>query len=138
MVQRKRATPKATPRKRDRRPPIAIGHVEHRVTDVAAAADWYEALGVRGIVRRRDFAVLEVRGGTHMIIAKASKPVRRGTTAPLDFMVNDLDATHRACLKRGMNPTPIARGTIHDRFEVVDPSGYTLTILSSHASDLPV
>ena len=125
-------------KKKDLRQPIVIGHVQHRVADIAKAADWYESLGVSGIVRREDFAVLELRGGTQMLILKAAKRGKRGTAALFDFMVDDVGATCDACSKLGMKPTPIARGSIHDRFEVLDPSGYRLTILSSHASDLPV
>jgi len=122
----------------DARPPIAIGHVEHRVTDVGKAADWYESVGARCIVRQRNFAVLELRGGTHMMVGKSKEPIERGTPAPFDFIVDDVDVARKSCAKLGMKPTCMSRGSIHDWFEIVDPSGYKLTILSSHAGKRPV
>ena len=111
-------------KKEDLRPPVAIGHVEHRVTDVSKAADWYESLGARRIVRRRNFAVLELRGGTHMVVGKSKEPIKRGTPAPFDFIVDDVDATRKAWAKLGMKPTRMSRGSIHDWFEVAHPRRY--------------
>jgi hypothetical protein len=125
-------------RTRDPRPPVAIGHVEHRVADVAKEVDWLESLGVRRIFRQRNFAVLEVRGGTHIIVAGSKKNVAAGTPAPFDFIVDDVDSTRKECVRKGMKPGRMHRGSIHDWFEITDPSGYKLTILSSHASGRPV
>jgi catechol-2,3-dioxygenase len=122
----------------DPRPSVAIGHVEHHVADVAKAAAWYESLGVRRIFRRRNFAVMEVRGGTHIIIAAAKKKTADGEPAPFDFIVDDVDATRKECARKGMKPGRMHRGSIHDWFELSDPSGYTLTIVSTHASGRPV
>lgn len=125
-------------RKRDRRPPVAIGHVEHHVADVRKAVQWYQSLGVRLVFRQRDFAVMEVRGGTHLIFAGSKRKIRPRTEAPFDFVVDDVDAMREECAAKGMKPGPMKRGSIHDWFELTDPSGYRLTILSSHASGRPV
>jgi hypothetical protein len=122
----------------DRRPPVAIGHVEHRVANVARSAAFLKSLGIRPIHRERDFAVMELRGGTHIILAKTKTPIERGTPAPFDLIVDDVDTFRAACRKQGLKPSPMSRGSIHDWFELADPSGYTLTILSSHAGDRPV
>ena len=122
----------------DPRPPVAIGHVSHEVADVAKAAEWYEGLGFRRIVRQRNFAVMELRGGTHVVFSKAKEKIEKGTPCPFDLIVDDVDATHAECAKRGLAPTKMSRGSIHDWFEVIDPSGYELTILSSHAGKRPV
>ncbi len=124
--------------KEDQRPAVAIGHVEHQVADVSKAVAWYESLGVRRIFKRRNFAVMEVRGGTHIILAGSKKRIAAGASAPFDFMVDDVDAARKECIRKGMKPGRMKRGSIHDSFEVTDPSGYRLTILSSHASGLPV
>jgi len=108
----------------DLRPPVAIGRVEHRVTDVSKAADWHESLGARPIVRQRNFALLELRGGIHMVLGNAKEPIKRGTPAPFDFIVDDVDATRRACAKLGMKPSRMTRGSNHDWFEVIDPRRY--------------
>lgn len=128
--------PTKTPK--DARPPVAIGHVEHHVADVAKAVEWYEALGVRRIFKRGDFAVMEVRGGTHIILAKAKEKIEAGTPAPFDLIVDDVEATREECASKGMAPGKMHRGRIHDWFELTDPSGFRLTILSSHAGGRPV
>ena len=122
----------------DPRPTVAIGHVVHEVASVAKEADWLEALGVRPIVRQRDFAVMELRGGTHIILAKAEGKIAAGTEAPFDFIVDDVDAMHAYCAEQGLEPGPMSRGRIHDRFALTDPSGYAVTIMSSHAGNRPV
>lgn len=122
----------------DPRPAVAIGHVVHEVADVPKSADWLEALGVRPIVRQRHFAVMELRGGTHIVLTGAEDEIARGTEAPFDFIVDDVDAMRAACVRKGLKPGRMSRGRIHDRFELTDPSGYSVTILSSHAGRRPV
>jgi len=117
----------------DGRPPVAIGHIEYRVADVAKSATFLRALGVRPIYRDRAFGVMELRGGTHLILTKSKEPIAKKTPAPFDFVVDDVDAFRSTCRKQGLKPSRMTRGSVHDWFELVDPSGYTLTILSSHA-----
>ena len=121
----------------DQRPPVAVGHVRLPCGDVAAAASWLETVGLRPIVQMDDLAVLELRGGTHVVVRK-SEPPALGTTAPFDLMVDDIDAAHRDYAAKGLSPTPIQRGRIHDSFQVAGPSGWLFTINSSHASGKPV
>jgi hypothetical protein len=121
------------PRKNDRRPPVAIGHVSFKARDVAAAATWFETVGLRPIVGNEDFAVLELRGGTHLIVSQASRRAKRGAEAPFDLMVDDVDATRRDFAAKGLKPSRIRRGSIHDAFDLSGPDGYVVTVLSSHA-----
>jgi catechol 2,3-dioxygenase-like lactoylglutathione lyase family enzyme len=90
-------------RSKDRRPPVAIGHVSLAATDVDAAAQWFERLGLRPIAGDED-----------------------------------LDATHRDFAAKGLKPSRIRRGTIHDSFALAGPDGYAVTVLSSHAGRRPV
>jgi hypothetical protein len=121
----------------DQRPPVAVGHVRLPVGDVAAAARWLETVGLRPIVKMDELAVLELRGGTHVVVRKADPPAP-GAVAPFDLMVDDVDVAHRDYAEKGLSPTPITRGRIHDSFEVAGPGGWTFTINSSHASGKPV
>jgi hypothetical protein len=118
---------------RDRRPPVAVAHVFLRVTDVAAAADWLEAVGMRPIFNGDELAVLELRGGTHAVVLPARRKPRKGTEAPFDLMVDDVAATRTAFAAKGLKPGRIRRGRIHDTFDVVGPDGYVFAITSSHA-----
>ena len=122
----------------DQRPPVAIGHVRLGVSDVGAASRWLETVGLRPIVTREELAVLELRGGTHVVVRKAEQPPAPGAMAPFDLMVDDVDAAHRDYAEKGLSPTPISRGRIHDSFEVPGPGGWTFTVNSSHASGKPV
>ena len=122
----------------DQRPPVAVGHVRLSVIDVGAAACWLETVGLRPIVTMDGLAVLELRGGTHVVVRLAETRPAPGTAAPFDLMVDDVDATHRAYAEKGLSPSPIRRGRIHDSFEVAGPDGWVFTVNSSHASGHPI
>jgi len=122
----------------DQRPPVAVGHVRLNVLDVGAAARWLETAGLRPIVTMEELAVLELRGGTHVVVRHAEKPPKPGTGAPFDLMVDDVDAAHRDYAGKGLSPSPIRRGRIHDSFELPGPDGWIFTVNSSHASGKPI
>jgi hypothetical protein len=122
----------------DQRPPVAIGHVHLDVTDVGAASRWLATVGLRPIVSSSDLAVLELRGGTHLVVIQGEQPPEPGTVAPFDLMFDDVDATHRIFEERGLCPSPIRRGRIHDSFEIIGPDGWVFTINSSHATGQPI
>jgi hypothetical protein len=122
----------------DRRPPVAIGHIEYRVTNVTKSAAFLRSLGVRPIYRDRKFGVMELRGGTHIILTTSKAPIAKKTPAPFDLIVDDVDAFRAACRKHGLKPSRMSRGSVHDSFELSDPNGYIFTILSSHVGDGPV
>jgi hypothetical protein len=120
------------------RPPAAIGHVRFNVTDVEGASRWLATVGLRTIVSSSDFAVLELRGGTHLVVRPAEQPPEPRTGAPFDLMFDDIEVAHRSFEEKGLSPSSIRRGRIHDSFEVVGPDGWVFTINSSHASGLPI
>jgi hypothetical protein len=126
------------PETTDKRPPVAVGHVRLPVVDVGTAARWLETAGLRPIVTMEDLAVLELRGGTHVVVRKSDGPPAPGTIAPFDLMVDDIEAAHRDYAAKGLAPSEIRRGRIHDSFEVAGPDGWTFTINSSHASGKPI
>jgi catechol 2,3-dioxygenase-like lactoylglutathione lyase family enzyme len=114
----------------DQRPPVWIGHALLAVRDVGRSAEYWTGLGLREVARGDDFAVLELRGGTHLILAAGDVPADAG--APFDLMVDDLEATHTEWEIRGLDPSPVEHGDIHSRFSVRDPDGYLVTVNSSH------
>ncbi len=122
----------------DQRPPVAVGHVRLNVVDVGAAARWLETVGLRPIVTMAELAVLELRGGTHVVVRRAEPPPAPGTGAPFDLMVDDVDAAHRDYAEKGLSPSAIRRGRIHDSFDLAGPDGWIFTINSSHASGQPI
>ena len=117
----------------DQRPPVAVGHVWLPATDVAAAERWLEAVGLRPIFAGDDLAVLELRGGTHVVVRKVEQPPMTGSAAPFDLMVDDIEAACRDYAAKGLGPSDISRGRIHDSFHLTGPDGYDFTVTSSHA-----
>ena len=127
-----------TRKSKDRRPPVAIGHVMFEARDVAAAAEWFETVGLRPIAGGEDFAVLELRGGTHLVVTQGTRRAKRSAEAPFDLMVDDVDAARRGFAAKGLAPSRIHRGSIHDSFDLPGPDGARFTVLSSHAGRRPV
>jgi hypothetical protein len=120
----------------DPRPAIAIGHVRLQVGSVATTTDFFIKLGIRSIVEQEDFAVLELRGGTHLVLRRGEEP--ESGPVPFDIMVDDIDAAYAHIQGYGMDVTDISRGRIHDYFEVQTPDHRALTINSSHAGNRAV
>ncbi len=123
---------------RDRRPAVAIGHVFLDVSDVGAAVRYFLLHGMRAIVEDGEFAVLELRGGTHLVLSRTDEPIAPGTEAPFDLMVDDILSARRASARNGMRPSRISRTRVHRSFRVAGPDGYRITITSSHAGRRPV
>jgi catechol 2,3-dioxygenase-like lactoylglutathione lyase family enzyme len=121
-------------------PPIAIGHVTLSVSDVGPAADFYRALGLRPILRREELAILELRGGTHLVLFRAEGKPEAGPVRAFDFMVEDIEAAHAAMRGAGVEGTAIGEDHVagHLWFEVTDPDGHVLRVFSSHTGGRPV
>lgn len=117
----------------DQRPPVAVGHVWFSATDVTAAERWLQSVGLRPIFASDDLAVLELRGGTHVVVRKAEQPPTAGVLAPFDLMVDDIEAARHDYAAKGLGPSDISRGRIHDSFHLAGPDGYDFTVTSSHA-----
>jgi catechol 2,3-dioxygenase-like lactoylglutathione lyase family enzyme len=113
----------------DDRPPVWVGHVRLSVSDLDRSADFWREIGMREIERNADVAVLELRGGTHLVLLPGTPAADE---APFDVMVDDLAATHAQWEALGLDPSPITHGSIHSSFTVRDPDGYRVTVDSSH------
>ena len=124
--------------KQDPRPPVWVGHIVLATTDVAKSNDYWVTAGMRPIENGDGFAILELRGGTHLVLVGSDAGVSKDTPCPFDIMVEDVDEAHLRYEKLGFAPSDMSRGDIHDSFTMVDPSGYVVTVNSSHVSDQPV
>ena len=124
-------------RKEDLRPPVWIGHVVLETDRLPESAAFMRQIGLRLVVERPEVAVLELRGGTHLVlIAKAS--INAGE-APFDLMVEDLRATRESFVELGLEPTPIERlSREHEYFKVHEPAGHVISFVSNHVSGKPV
>jgi catechol 2,3-dioxygenase-like lactoylglutathione lyase family enzyme len=115
-----------------------IGHVSISVPDVTKSKDFFLALGMRDIGPFDDFAILEMRAGTHLIIEKADESIESGASASFDLMVDDIEATHARLKDSGLQPTEIDSNRIHSYFTMTEPGGHQVLFNSSHNTGLPV
>ena len=120
------------------RPPVWVGHVAMASTDVAKTTDYLAKLGLRPIASGEKFAVLELRGGTHLVVLHNDDPPQSGAQVSFDLMYEDVDAIWKQCNERGLAPSEIEDGNIHRSFKLVEPGGHEITINSTHVGDLPV
>jgi len=107
--------------------------VSLHVNKVAESTNFLVKLGLRSIHESENFSVLELRGGTHLVLRSTEEKISSGTTAPFDLMVDDVEAARKEYGNAGMEPSAIEKGKIHNWFTIVDPSGYEITVTSSHA-----
>lgn len=122
----------------EERPPVWVGHLILPANDVALARDYYVKLGMRHIVTGDTYSVLELRGGTHLVLSKREDPTPEGSEAHFDIMVEDVDVAWKEYTELGFEPSQIEDGGIHRSFKLRDPSGYLLTVNSTHVSEFPV
>ena len=118
------------------RPSVWVGHVAMHSELVNESSAFMQLVGMRLIAEGDEFAVLEMRGGTHLVLTSdAGSELLKSS---FDLMVDDLDATHERFTELGLKPGEIERGKIHDCFQLREPGGKMVTFNSSHVSDLPV
>ena len=114
------------------RPQVAIGHMWLKVSDISRAAQYFVSLGLRPIHQGQGIAVLELRGGTHLVLRPSDESIPAGTKAPFDLMVDDIVATREQYERLGLRPSPLEGGSIHRSFSLNGPDHYIITVTSSH------
>ena len=115
------------------RPPVWIGHVRLQTPKLEETEAFMRQVGLRPLFRGDDIAVMELRGGTHIVLARRESA--GAGDAEFDFMVEDLDGTHAEFRKQGLDVTEIERGRIHDSFRVTEPGGNSIVVNSTHVPD---
>ena len=121
---------------KEQKPAVSVGHVFLRSNDVPATIRFMETIGVRNIMSTGSMGVLELRGGTHIVL-QSGEPESEDRVY-FDLMVDDLDESHRQLTAQGLKPGDISRGRIHDEFMLREPGGNNFRFNSSHASQYPV
>lgn len=115
----------------DERPRVWTGHLGPvTVPDLDAGIDFYVALGCRLAHREDGVGIVELRGGTHLIV-RVGDP-QSGEASPFDLMVDDLDVTHADYVEAELAPSDIVDGSIHRHFTVTDPGGRVIRVDDSH------
>ncbi len=115
-------------------PRVAIGHVSLRVTDLAAACAFYEKLGMVHVEHGGGLEIMELRGGTHLLLFRARGKPRAGPIRSFDLLVDDIEATRGELVAAGVPCTELHkdRWSGHRCFEVTDPDGHVLSLVSGH------
>ena len=141
----------------DNLPAAALGHFVMKVADLGVSYQFYADLGLRQIGIFPDVAIIELRGGTHILLfpqndeapfpLTASHLGQRGAffTEHLDLLINgktrdDLEVYRATLLKNGIAPGEITQERLfgHDYFQLADPDGHGVTVYTSHVGELPV
>ena len=122
--------------KTDQRPAVWVGHIAMHTTRVTESSEFMQSIGMRLVTSDDNFALLELRGGTHLVII--NDPDSDLIKGSFDLMVDDIEASHAQFVGLGLKPGEIERGNIHDSFEMREPGGSTILFNSSHVGDLPV
>ena len=134
------------------KPAVGMGHVSLTVADVETSNRFYAMLGLRVVGKGEDMSILELRGGTHLLLfqrgsasAEAESPFEQPAPGAIDLMIEgrtfeELDAYRTALITGGIHPDPIPdkRYFGHYIFKARDPDGNEVTISTSHASELSV
>ena len=134
------------------KPPVGLGHMSLTVADVEASDRFYSTLGLRAVGKGDGMSILELRGGTHLLLfqrgaaaAEGDSPFDQAASGGLDLMIEGrtreaLDAYRTALIAGGVQPDPIddKRYFGHYIFKARDPDGNQVTVSTSHASNLPV
>ena len=120
----------------DTRPAVWVGHIHFETDRLDESEAFMKKIGMRSLFRFDDVAILELRGGTHLVLRR--KDTITPSEASFDLMVDDLEKTHREFSEMGLEPSAVETGRIHQRFRLQDPSGNLITFNSTHVSDQPV
>lgn len=120
----------------DERPPVWVGHVFLETDRLAQSETFMKQIGMRPIESFDEVAIFELRGGTHLVLLR--KDSITPVVSSFDLMVDDIEATHADLLGKGLDPSEIESGRIHQSFFVKEPAGNTIKFNSTHVSDLPV
>ena len=131
---------------------LAVAHLVLKVTDLKSSCQFYSNLGIPPFYIEENLAIIELRGGTHLVLLEvdqfAAEDVAQSLTGQfhkrfseqIDLMIkgkglNELKQYRSEVISRG-----IAAGEIPDEilyghylFCVKDPDGNGITIYTSHA-----
>ena len=141
----------------DELPTATLGHFVMKVNDVSISYQFYAKLGLRPFGMYPGLAIIELRGGTHILLFnkndESSSTLSAGHIGQrgaffgerLDLMIggrfrHDLELYRTTLIERGLVVEALARDQFfgHDYFQLADPDGNGITVYTSHTGELPV
>src|ERR1700691_4394690 len=133
-------------------PELAVAHLVFKVADLKSSCQFYSNLGLPPFAIEEKVAIIELRGGTHLLLLSADELAGEGVAESLtgqfhkrlseqfDLMIkgkdlNELKKYRLELISRGIAAGEIPDETFfgHHLFCIKDPDGNGITIYTSHA-----
>jgi catechol 2,3-dioxygenase-like lactoylglutathione lyase family enzyme len=131
---------------------LAVAHLVFKVANLKRSCQFYSNLGIPPFAVDKESAIIELRGGTHLILLEADQPEGKGIAESLtgqfherfseqfDLMIKgkdliDLKEYRSELISRGIAAGEIPDETFygHHLFSIKDPDGNGITVYTSHA-----
>jgi catechol 2,3-dioxygenase-like lactoylglutathione lyase family enzyme len=138
-------------------PAAAFGHFIMKVNDIGISYQFYAKLGLRPCGIFPDLAIIELRGGTHILFFSKNDELPFSLSSShlgqrsasfnerLDLMIDgksrsDLELYRATLMEQGLLVDAIAKDQLfgHCYFQLVDPDGNGITVYTSHTGELSV
>ena len=138
-------------------PAAAFGHFIMKVNDIGISYQFYAKLGLRPCGIFPDLAIIELRGGTHILFFSKNDELPFSLSSShlgqrsasfnerLDLMIDgksksDLELYRATLMEKGLSVDAIAKDQLfgHCYFQLVDPDGNGITVYTSHTGELSV
>jgi catechol 2,3-dioxygenase-like lactoylglutathione lyase family enzyme len=131
---------------------LAVAHLVFRVADLKRSCQFYSNLGIPPFAIDGKIALIELRGGTHLLLLEVDQLAGEGLAESLtgqfhqrfseqfDLMIKGKDLSELEHYRLELISRGIAAGEIpdetffgHHLFCIKDPDGNGITIYTSHA-----
>jgi len=131
---------------------LAVAHLVFKVTDLKSSCQFYSNLGIPPFFIDEEVAIIELRGGTHLILLSVDSMAGEGVAESLtgqfqkklseqfDLMIegkglDELKKYRLELIGRGIAAGEIPDETFfgHHLFCIQDPDGNGITIYTSHS-----
>jgi catechol 2,3-dioxygenase-like lactoylglutathione lyase family enzyme len=118
----------------DPRPSVAIGHTRLHCGDVERSKSFYMSLGMRLCQSFPGVHVLELRGGTHLLLIQSPDGMMEILDTPFDLIVDDIEGYRNHLVGQGLQCSEVSFLELigHYRLLVTDPDGRKVAIHSTH------
>ena len=132
---------------------LAVAHLVFKVADLKRSCQFYSNLGLPPFATDEKVAIIELRGGTHLLLLSVDEPAGEDIAESLtgqfhkkfseqfDLMIegkglNELKKYRSELISRGIAAGEIPDETFfgHYLFCIKDPDGNGITIYTSHAN----
>ena len=134
-------------------PELAVAHLVFKVADLKSSCQFYSNLGLPPFYIEEKVAIIELRGGTHLLLLSVDEPAgedvaesvtgqfHKRFSEQFDLMIrgkglNELKKYRLELINRGIAAGEIPDETFfgHHLFCITDPDGNGITIYTSHAN----